>query len=176
VTIAMQPIYTQTVGTNAPVTITFNNIPQTFTDLQIVVSARATNSAIYYAPFFLSMNGLSSIYSDTILFAQGSSVTSVRNSYGPPAGAVMLGYAVGNTAIANTFSSLSAYIPNYTASNFKQIISDNVGENNSAADNLINLSSCLLRSTAAITSLTFNANGAAFAQYTTFTLYGITKG
>lgn len=122
------------------------------------------------------MNGLSNIYSDTILLAQGSSVTATRNSYGPPAGSVMLGYAVGNTATANTFNNLSAYIPNYTASNFKQIISDSVGENNSATDNLINLSSCLIRSTSPITSLTFSANGNSFNQYSTFTLYGITKG
>ena len=38
-TIAMQPIYTQTIGATAG-GIVFNNIPQTFTDLKVVVSTR----------------------------------------------------------------------------------------------------------------------------------------
>lgn len=172
----MQPIYTQTVGSSAPTSITFNNIPQYFTDLQIVISSRVTNSGTFYAPLFLSMTGISSIYSDTILYANGSSVVATRNSYGPPAGSVMIGYADGDTATASTFNNVSTYIPNYTGSAFKQFISDNAQENNSATNNLMNLSAGLLRSTSPITSLTFSANGAAFAQYSTVTIYGITKG
>jgi hypothetical protein len=169
----MVPIYTQAVGTNSPSSISFNNIPQNFTDLQIAISLRVTNANDYYAPLFLGMGGVTSAYSDTILFGQNSSVTATRNSYGSPSGNVMIGYAAGNNATANTFNNLTAYIPNYTSATFKQFISDNAQENNSASSYLINLSSCLIRSTSPVTSLTFSANGTGFAQHSTFTLYGI---
>ena len=43
-TIAMQPIYTQTVGAGGTTVISFNNIPQTFTDIQMVISARTNGT------------------------------------------------------------------------------------------------------------------------------------
>ena len=38
----LQPIYTQTVGSGGASSIAFNNIPQTFTDLLIKMSVRAS--------------------------------------------------------------------------------------------------------------------------------------
>jgi hypothetical protein len=45
-TIAMQPIYTQTVGSGGATSITFNSIPQTFTDLKLSISIRGADSAL----------------------------------------------------------------------------------------------------------------------------------
>jgi hypothetical protein len=81
----------------------------------------------------------------------------------------------GTSYTANTFASNDIYIPNYTSSNYKSAISDTVTENN-ATLSFADLYAGLWRSTSAITSITIGPNGTGFAQYSTFSLYGITKG
>ena len=170
----MQPIYTQTVGAGGVSSITFNNIPQGFTDLKLVVSARASNSD-FYSNAMMSFNGNTDLlFTDTIMYANGTTVTAASNSYG--AGAVVLsGYVSAATSTANTFGIINAYIPSYTSGNFKQIILDSVAENNNAANYLISASAALWRNTSPITSLTINSGGNNFVQYSTFTLYGISN-
>jgi hypothetical protein len=167
-TIAMQPIYTQT--TNGSVNgVNFNNIPQTFTDLRIVVSVRSTSPNIDALGLFI--NGVFSAYTRTALFGTGSGVGSSRAAYRDVAN-------IPSTAItANTFNSVDIYVPNYTSSNFKQFTVDGVMENNATAANL-GLVAYLLSSTSPITSIGFDSagQGVPFAANSTFTLYGITKG
>jgi aspartate/tyrosine/aromatic aminotransferase len=167
----LQPIYTQTVGAGGASSITFNNIPQTFTDLKVVVSARVTNASNFYSPMFMTVNGLtSSTYSDTIIYASPG-VNSSRNSYGATSN-VLIGYVDGETATASTFSSNEIYIPNYTSSNYKQCIADSIMENNSTSI-VDSFSAILLRTTNAISSLSVTAG--VFAQYSTFSLYGVLR-
>jgi len=164
----MQPIYTQTMaGTGG--SISFNNIPQTFTDLKLVGSARGTNSALSITAV-LYLNGDTSLGSFTYLYGNGSATGSSRAS----------GYIDGviipsATSTASTFGNFELYIPNYTSSNFKSIISDAVGENNATAADQ-GLRSILWRSTSAITQIGFNLGAGNFAANSTFTIYGITKG
>lgn len=172
--VVMTPIYTQTVGSSAVGSITFNNIPQYYTDLKLVISARS-NAADFYEPVFIKYNSdASNVYSDTLIYANPPSVYSTRNSYGA-SGKVMIGYIDGNTTTANTFGNLEFYLPNYTSSNFKQGISDGVTENNSSTAVLLNLSATLYRSSSAITTFTLSTNGGSFMQYSTFSLYGIIR-
>ena len=168
----MQPIYTQTVGSGGASSITFNSIPQTFTDLMLVLSTR-TNIAATATDIFGQFNGDNgNNYSGTRLYGQGSIVGSDRQS---TTNVIRLGDSVGTSATANTFSSCVAYIPNYTTSNRKQIIIDASSESNTATGYY----SYLLAMTwngGAITSIYLPALSASFVQYSTFTLYGITKG
>lgn len=174
-TIAIQPIYTQTVGAGGASQIVFNNIPQTFTDLKAVISVRNNSSAGNFSDGLgYQFNGdTSSVYSLTQLYGVGTSLASSRSN--------PLAFAYGgpiNTAssTALTFTSVDVYICNYTSANFKQISFDATAENNSTACNLT-LGANLWRNTAAITSLRFyDFGGANFVQHSTFTLYGITKG
>lgn len=166
----MQPIYTQTASGSVSA-ITFNNIPQTFTDLKVIISSR---SAVYSAgmdSLGVYFNGSQANISNTNVNGNGSSAASSRSTYRA---------AAANDsafATANTFASTEIYIPNYTGSNFKQMTVESVTENNATPSNLT-LVANLWSQTAAITSLSFDnsTSGQNFAQYSTFSLYGITKG
>lgn len=169
----LQPIYTQTVDTSFPTAITFNNIPQTFTDLVIKHSSRTSASAgtIWDSPF-INFNGLTTNQSDTFLFGNGASAGSARDTrmYGTVYGTST------NSATSNTFGNSEIYIPNYTSSNFKSSTGHGVTENASTTSGIA-LTANLWRSTAAITSITITpSSGAGFLQYSTFSLYGILKG
>jgi hypothetical protein len=169
----LQPIYTQTVGSGGAASITFNSIPQSFNDLVIKHSSRtgASTGTIWDSPF-INFNGLTTNQSDTFLYGNGTSVGSTRDTrmYGSVYGAST------SSATSNTFGSSEIYIPNYTSSNFKSSIGDGVTEN-AATTSGIAFTANLWRSTAAITSITLIPSSASsFLQYSTFSLYGITKG
>ena len=170
----MQPIYTQTVSGSSTNLITFNNIPQTFTDLVVKASVRVSQTGnLYFDPKFYFNNDTSTLYSQTQLYGTGSAAASGRDS----AQATMQLYVNTNSATANTFSNSEIYIPNYTGSNFKSCFSDSVTESNAATTVLQFLEAYLYRSTSPITRLDFTATGALyFMANSTFTLYGITKG
>jgi hypothetical protein len=170
-TIAMQPIYTQTVGAGGASSITFNNIPQTFTDLKLSISMRGLDSALTEP--WVRFNGDSATnYSFTRIYGNGSSTSTDRGT----SNTVMVILASpGTSYTASTFGSGDLYIPNYVKSNFKSVISDTVTENN-ATLSFAMLFAGLWRNTSAITSITVGPNGTGFAQHSTFTLYGITKG
>jgi hypothetical protein len=167
-----QPIYTQTVGSGGATQVNFNNIPQSFSDLKIVVSSRESAISDFRQPLFLNINGNTySGYSDTILLGNSNSASATRNSYG--AGTrVMIGYASGVTATSNTFAIVETYIPGYTSSNYKQIITEGVSENANSSSYMLNISGILYQSTLPITSLQLTTY-TTFAQNSTFTLYGI---
>jgi hypothetical protein len=167
-TIAMQPIYTQTVGAGGASAITFNNIPQTFTDLMVVHSIRDSNSGAEHQ--YISFNGSGANFSNTVVFGNGAAATSQRRTDN-----LLLSTNQSAATTANTFNSLQMYIPNYIGSNFKSFVMDCVTENNGTTA-YPSLTAGLWRSTAAITSLTFTSAGTLYVQHSTFTLYGITKG
>ena len=166
----MQAIYTQVLASSAG-TVNFNNIPQTNTDLMIVASTRCDYAAIRLAGAIRFNADASSVYSDTMFNGDGSSVASSRSqtsfSY--------LLETTGTSATANTFSSNTIYIPNYTSTAFKQYISDCVSEHNGASA-VQYLYAGLYRSNAPITSISlFPGGGANFIANSTFTLYGISR-
>ena len=173
-TIAMQPIYTQTVGSGGVLNITFNNIPQTFTDLKIVASVRTARSAGATDDLGIWFNGGAvSLFSIRALQGSGSAASSFGN-----ASQTIISNTVvdGNTATVNTFGSFEVYIPNYTGANFKSVIIDSVQEDNATAA-FSRMIAGLFSSSNAITSMSFqSSNGFNMLQHSTFTLYGITKG
>jgi hypothetical protein len=83
-------------------------------------------------------------------------------------------YSVRNLATANTFASTQVYIPNYAGSANKSFSSENMTENNGATT-FMTLHAGLWSNTAAITSIKIAPAGGSWMQYSTATLYGISK-
>lgn len=163
----MKAIQTVTVGAGGVSSIDFQNIPQTYTDLMLLVSARDNRGFTFdnLAPAF---NGSTSNFTTIGLYAY-SGVTSAGGS------GANYQYATGANATANTFSNFQWYIPNYTSSNNKSWSNDSVTEDNSA-NNIISISANLWSNSAAINRITLTpVNGTLFSQYSTATLYGITS-
>jgi hypothetical protein len=175
-TIAMHSIYTQTTSGATTARITFNNIPQTFTDLVIKVSQRNTHTALT-DPFVIGFNNdTNGLYSATSFGGDGSSVNTFRSNLNAYLSYTNNMSVNGATSTANTFGSLELYIPNYTSSNFKSIIVDSVTEHNATGGPIAGLLAGLWRSTAAISRIDIIGYNAAIGPGSTISIYGITKG
>jgi hypothetical protein len=168
-----QLIASSTVGAGGASTVAFTSIPNTYTDLQLVISARTTANPAVSQSIFMKMNALtSSIYSQRAAEGNGASASSFTQS--GVDNAVRLAIANGSSSTSSTFSSSSIYIPNYAGAANKSVSVDTAAETN-ATTQYMNLIAYLVSSTAAITDLTFTTETAAvsFAQYSTFYLYGV---
>lgn len=161
-----------TVGAGGASNIAFNSIPSTYTDLCVKYSLRGDFTAFDRVDLKLLFNSSTASWTDMYLLSTGSSVLSNSNGW---AGAAGYPGQI-NTAIttSNTFSSVEIYIPNYAGSNYKSISVDSVEENNATAARAF-LVGGLWSNTAAITSITISPNSDNFVQYSTATLYGISK-
>lgn len=153
--------------TSTSSTVTFSSIPQTYTDLQLVISSRTTNSATR-EQIFINPNGSTTNNNRIVLFGYDS--TTPASGSGTDR---LVGWQNGGTSTANTFSNISIYFPNYTSSNNKSFSTDAVAENNSASSWIINLAASLWSSSAAITSIQIACETSTFAVNSTFYLYGI---
>jgi hypothetical protein len=161
-------IATVTVGAGGAASMAFSSIPSTYTDLCVKISAR-TNRTNIADSILASLNGSSSNFSWRIIEGDGASAYSANSTTG------LVGIATGANATANTFSNVEFYIPNYAGSTNKSISSDAVMEQNTTTSYL-DLIANLWSNTAAINSITLtSSNSANFVQYTTATLYGISK-
>jgi hypothetical protein len=163
-------IQTVTVGTPA-LTITFTSIPQTYTDLKIVLSGRSDRSSGTQSDLQFRFNGASANYSYRNVTSNGSSAASANAS---GASFASLGAQPQDTDTASVFGSAELYIPNYTSANYKSYSAEGVRENN-ATSGFLGMIAGLWSDTAAITSVTFytESNTQNFKQYSTATLYGI---
>lgn len=163
-------ISSNTVGVGGAASVTFSSIPSTYTDLQIVASARGTNTAAYqYA--LITFNSSTSGYSYKILEGNGAAGSSFGSASDT---SLQANIGTGSTATASVFGNFSLYIPNYAGSSNKSASVDTVGENN-ATTAYMALEAGLLANTAAITSITLTGSTFPFVQYSTFYLYGISK-
>jgi hypothetical protein len=155
----MKLIATQTLTSTEP-SITFSDIPQDFTDLYVLVSARGSADN-RNGNFTFNTGGT---YSRRRLVGDGSTVLSdIPTS----------DYHVNTSAsTSNTFSNSVAYIPNYTGSTQKSYSVDTVNENNATVATQA-IKAGLWDQTAAITSITFVAQSANLVAGSTISLYGI---
>jgi hypothetical protein len=160
----MTKIATVTVGSGGSSTVSFTNIPQTYTDLKLLISGRTSRSAVY-GEMHMRFNGSSTDYSARALEATGSTA----GSYTETSIRVELN---GNTATASTFGNAEFYIPNYTSSNYKSVSLDSVTENNATAVDSF-FKAQLWSNTAAITQIDIGYGTGTISEFSTFTLYGI---
>ena len=160
----MIPISTVTVGSGGASAIEFTNIPQNYTDLEIKLSGRAGNPYID-----IKLNNSTSNRSSRYLYGNGSSAGS-----GSQAGFLGIQSSTSNTA--NTFGSMSIYIPNYSGTNNKSFSADSVQETNATSAEM-HLVAGLWSDTSPVTSIQIypEGSGTTFSQYSSATLYGIRK-
>jgi len=163
-------IETITLGSNAA-SVTFSDIPQTYTDLKILISVRSTYASTS-GILWLRFNGDSGTnYPFRRLEGSGSAVS----SNGTTAGQIGIGRTTGSTATANTFSNTEVYIPNYTGSTYKSVSSTAASENNAVAAQ-ITATAGLWNNTSAITSLSvLDGESSNLVTNSSFSLYGIKK-
>lgn len=169
----MTLITTVAVGPAGTTLITFDNIPQTYTDLMISWSARSSHTGSTQGGLedWTNCNFNNNATGPTLkqLYGTGTSVSTGGGPY------FELGRMVANNATANTFGSVMTYIPNYTGSMYKAWTYNSVSENNGTAAWQF-IATGIWANTAAITSIAISPAIGSFMQYTTASLYGIKKG
>ena len=163
----MTLVSTVTVGAGGAASIDFTSIPQTGTDLYLLVSSRHGISADYN--LLMNFNGSSASFTTRSLQGTGSSVASTAPT------ANYMGYMNGANTTTNTFSSHAITLPNYSGATNKSISVDCVQEQNGSFS-YAQIIAGLRSNTAAITSLSIYPEGGSFVQYSTASLYTITKG
>jgi TRAP-type mannitol/chloroaromatic compound transport system substrate-binding protein len=156
------------VGSGGAASVSFSSIPSTYTDLALSWSSRSTTTGVESAAQYMTFNGVSTNMSFRRLRGDGSAADSYTES-----SSTIYGTATAAGATANTFSNGQIYIPNYAGSTNKSWSVDSVTENNATTAIAVFFAG-LWANTAAITSIGFTTD-ANFAQYSTFTLYGISK-
>lgn len=168
---SFQLVSTVTVGAGGASSISFTGIPQTGTDLLLVLSARS-DAALVQTPVLLTVNAdNTTTYQNRGLRGGGSSTDSTNT---PTNLGIFLNSISAASATSNTFSNGSVYITNYSGSASKTFSTDNVFENN-ATEAQQAIFAGLWPQTAAITTLRLNPLSGNFAQNTTASLYLITK-
>jgi len=156
-----------TVDNSLPTSVSFDNIPQTYTDLYVSISAQglAGTNALE-----LSFNNSTANFSNGItLFGNGAGTVSSGsyNRYG--------GVYNGSSLGGPIFSNSDIYIPEYTSSNTKSYFIKGVGENTGSVVTTIFYSG-LWSNSSAITKITIAPlSSNTLYQYSTFYLYGITN-
>jgi hypothetical protein len=154
--------------TTTTANITFSSIPQTYTDLEVRLSARNNESdnATSLRCYFNGDTGNITVYE---LRAIGTSTASYSISY------AQAGYVAANSSVANSFGIATIYIPNYTGSLTKASQGDIVQSTSTESENYAVMSSRSWNSGNAITSVTLASGGGSWLANSNFYLYGIKK-
>ena len=161
------PIYAQTLSSNAS-SITFSNIPPTYTDLVLVCSARSAWTTDEYEAVGFRFNGDSANnYSTTFVAGNGGAAASFRESNQPQITARMNPSTSSNTA----FSSIIVQIQDYSNPTTNKTVL--IRSNSSVEFYEVAANVGTWRSTAPITSLFVGNARANLVAGSTFTLYGI---
>jgi hypothetical protein len=156
------PIATQTLGSSAA-TVTFSSIPQTYTDLVVVLNATSSTTANSY----VRLNGDSGTnYSWTAFYGDGAAVGADKANN--TANGVLMDYYGYPTATVR--NAVVMQFSNYSNTTANKTILSRANQASSGVDAIISM----WRNTAAITSLTFRFTGSqTWSTGSTFTLYGI---
>jgi hypothetical protein len=155
-TTTYEPIQTQTLG-SATTTITFNSVPQTYTDLIIIVNGTTSGGN---GSLNISFNGTGgTAYSDTNLFGDGSSTGSLRRTSRAN---------ITDAILYNTPSMIIYNIMNYSNTTTYKTVLIRAG----VAQSEIGTTVGLWRSTDAISSISL-VHTQNMTAGTTATLYGI---
>ncbi len=168
----MTKLATTTLSTSAA-SVTFSNIPQTYTDLKISVSGRTTSGvgdSSELGTMSFSFGSTSYTWTERLLGANGTAAYSTTNS--GVATSHPIYWLNGSGSTANTFASVNVDIPNYTLNNAKSIIYEAAPEYNNTTLRLM-LGGVSTTKTDPVTEIILTAGNTAFAQHSTFTLYGI---
>lgn len=156
--------------------VTFNSIPNTYTDLLIDFSLRSDYGNNVHEGQF-TFNSVTTGYGQVFFVGDGSAA----NSYGPQTNQPAATWSLainGSASTANTFSNGEIYIPNYSSTTLNKTWSTTaVTENNATTAATWMVGGINTSTTAAISSITFYAwqTFINFVSGSTFYLYGIKK-
>jgi hypothetical protein len=168
-------IKTIEVPSGGTTSIFFDSIPNTYDDLLLVFSCRASlGTGFFFDDLGLQINGdTGSNYFNTLVRAREGSIQAGSNSgtsvtlYGSP--------VVSSTA--NTFGNGRLYIPDYKSSKVKTMIADGASENNSSNGIQAGIIASTWSNTSIVRSLRIlSLNNWGFAQHSSASLYGIRRG
>jgi hypothetical protein len=160
-----------TVGSGGAADIEFTGIPATYTDLNILVSARSTE-AVFLKAVNLRFNGdTSSVYTYKELYG----FNTTAGSFGATTDKMYTGQIPGTSATSDTFANQTIYIPNYASGNNKSLSIDTAPEINSSTNWQLDLMAGIWADSSAITSIALIPGLGDFAQYSTAYLYGISN-
>jgi hypothetical protein len=147
-----------TVNAANAASITFNNIPSTYTDLRLVSSAISASGEV---GMYLTLNGSTTGFSAIYKYANSNPATSGS-----------LARYLGSISGVDYPNHTEITFPNYSSASYqKQYYVENVTESNSTSYNMNRISG-LWANTAAITSINISSANS-FANQSTFYLYGI---
>jgi hypothetical protein len=167
---AIALITSQTLASTAS-SVTLSAIPQTYTDLILVISGRdASNGGTSANPGIKFNNDAGSNMSQRRLYGDGGGASSTTST---AQNAIYDWFVSGSTATANTFGNATIYIPNYAGATAKSFSMDAVSEHN-ATTAYQEILAGLWNQTAAITTINLLASNT-WAIGSSFTLYGISK-
>ena len=152
------PIASITLGANAT-SVTFSSIPQTYTDLIVIVNGRTDGDENIRLQF---NSDTSNNYSVTALYGNGSTVTSNRQSN---TGSIGIG---GISSGSDEQGTVVVQIFNYSNTTTNKTVITRA--NNST---YVQLRTGTRRSTEAISGITLTADATTFLSGATFNLYGI---
>lgn len=169
----MEFISSVTVGSGGAASMVFSSIPQTFTDLLIVVSARHNTTGAQNV--IAQLNGNTSGYTLAYIGGTGSTVEVFTQANIGFSSGMPLGNIGGTSYTANTMNNVSLYLPNYTGAATKIGVGEGGFEHNGAAANL-SLTGSAAPVTDAVTSITIKPSTNNFVEHSTAYLYGILKG
>ena len=150
-------------------TVEFTNIPNTFTDLKVEISARADGSGNVEMIEFTYNNNTSN---RTSLVMEGRPASDSIASFAPTT--LFIGNVNAPGQVSSSFNNVSLYIPNYAGSGNKVSISEaSMNGSNAERSGAINVQRWA--DSTAITSIQFKLEGGVrkFVQHSTFYLYGI---
>jgi hypothetical protein len=145
--------------------ISFDNIPQFYTDVVLLISARSNASGL--RDLYMSLNGSTASFTGRNLDGTGSAAASVTV-------ARYVGTVNGTPQTANTFGNISVYIPNYAGSTNKSFSVDGVTETNGTTA-IQTIGAGLWSSTAPITSVAFAPSTDSLVAGSSISLYGINR-
>jgi hypothetical protein len=159
--------------TSASTTVTFSSISQSYTDLKLIISARASNGG-GYANTAINFNGSGGSYANKLIYGVGTGSANTQNTVFPTS--AFIGDIPASGIYANTFSNQEIYVTNYKdTNNYKGYYTVSVHEDNNAAA-FLEADSGVWQSTAAITSMLISCgNSGQFVTNSMFSLYGINK-
>jgi len=153
-----EPIATQTLG-SAAASVIFGSIPQTYTDLVLIVNTQTSSNVNVFMRF---NEDTSSNYSDTRLVGNGSAASSGRLT--SQTSAIIIS---GDPSL--NFSTYKVDIFNYTnATTFKTFLI-----RSNTADRAASLVGLWRATPAAISTINIRVDTGTFNTGSTFTLYGI---
>lgn len=154
-------------------TVTFSSIPQTYTDLELRVSARKVSPAGQSSDFLIRFNSdTTTLYSTTRITANGATAASDRQSNS--SAQVLTDMVSGSASTANTFGTFAMYIPNYTSTGNKPASAFGANENNTTTAYILGHAG-LYRGTSGISSISVTTSSQNYEVGSSFYLYGISK-